>query len=461
DGQVFVAKTVEEAAAEATQQNGKSIYPADLKQDEDVLDTWFSSWLWPISVFDGIRNPDNPEIKYYYPTNDLVTAPDILFFWVARMVMAGWEYRKDIPFRNVYFTGMVRDKLGRKMSKSLGNSPDPIELLNKYGADGVRMGMMLMSPAGNDLLFDESLCEQGRNFSNKIWNALRLIKNWNEDETLPQPAYSELAANWFDAKLNQSIENIENHFDKFRISDALMAIYKLIWDDFSSIYLEVIKPPFGEPIDVTSKQQAIGFMGSLMKILHPFMPFITEELWHSLASQPQGAFIAVEPAPKAQSYNQHLIHDMDFVSDIINGLRNARNTGNISQKQLVQLMVITGDNTPLQRFGSLICKLGSLSQISFPDKKPEGAISFMVRTCECYIPVEQRVDTAEVLAKLHQDLDYQRGFLNSVRRKLENEKFMLNARPQVVEAERQKESDALLRIKAIEAQLSWYEETSI
>lgn len=454
-GEVFVAKTAGEAAIKATAGTGRSIKPEDLKQDEDVLDTWFSSWLWPISVFDGIRKPDNPDISYYYPTNDLVTAPEIMFFWVARMIMAGWEYRKAIPFRNVYYTGIVRDKLGRKMSKSLGNSPDPIELIEKHGADGVRVGMMLLSPAGNDLLFDESLCEQGRNFNNKIWNALRLVKGWSLDETLPQPVYANVSARWFEARLNAAINAVEDHFEKFRISDALMAIYKLIWDDFCSWYLEMIKPPYGQPVDRKTLVTTIHFFETLMRLLHPFMPFITEEIWQHLIERKAGESIMITKAPVAREASSDIITRFEFASEVIIAMRNLRATHNIPQKQPLSLFVRkNNDETADPLFDDVVIKLCNLSSLGYTEEKVSGALSFIVRRTEFFVPAAETVNREEMLAKLQEELKYTQGFLSSVQKKLSNEKFVANAKPEVVASERQKESDALARIKVLEEQIT-------
>jgi valyl-tRNA synthetase len=454
-GEVFVAKTAEQAAEKASHVLNREIRPEDLRQDEDVLDTWFSSWLWPISVFDGIRKPDNPDIKYYYPTNDLVTAPEIMFFWVARMIMAGWEYRREIPFRNVYYTGIVRDKLGRKMSKSLGNSPEPLKLIKKFGADGVRVGMMLMSPAGNDLLFDESLCEQGRNFSNKIWNALRLVKGWSVDENIAQPDYTKVSSQWFEARLNAAIATIEDHFEKFRISDALMAIYKLIWDDFCSWYLEMIKPPYGQPIDATTLNTTLGFFEKLMKLLHPFMPFITEEIWQLLCERIDGASIMKAEAPVAGQADQDIISRFDFAAEVIIAVRNLRTTNNIPFKQPLQLFVKKNNQEAADpTFDEVVMKLCNLDQLGYTEKKMQGALSFVTRRTEFYVPAAQNTNTEETLARLRQELDYSKGFLRSVQKKLGNEKFVANAKPEIVEAERQKECDALARIKVLEEQIA-------
>ncbi|MBE0662076.1 MAG: valine--tRNA ligase [Bacteroidales bacterium] len=454
-GEVFVAKTADEAAINASNQLNRNIQATDLKQDEDVLDTWFSSWLWPISVFDGIRKPDNADIKYYYPTSDLVTAPEIMFFWVARMIMAGWEYRRAIPFKNVYYTGIVRDKQGRKMSKSLGNSPDPLELISKHGADGVRVGMMFLSPAGNDLLFDESLCEQGRNFSNKIWNALRLVKGWNVDNESIQPDYAKVASRWFEARLNAAIIAVEDHFEKFRISDALMAIYKLIWDDFCSWYLEMIKPPFGQPIDKQTLAATVDFFERLMKLLHPFMPFITEEIWQILAERKSGESIMIVAAPHAIKPDQDIISRFDFASEVIIAMRNLRATNNIPQKQPLTLLVKkNNDEAADPIFDGLVIKLCNLEHLGYAEEKVNGALSFVVKRTEFYIPAEQTDNIEEKISKLQEELEYTKGFLVSVQKKLGNDKFVANAKPDVVVSERRKESDALARIKVLEEQIA-------
>jgi valyl-tRNA synthetase len=454
-GEVFVAKTAEEAAAIAGETLNREIRPGDLQQDEDVLDTWFSSWLWPISVFDGIRKPENEDIKYYYPTNDLVTAPEIMFFWVARMIMAGLEYRKEIPFRNVYYTGIVRDQLGRKMSKSLGNSPEPLELIKKFGADGVRVGMMLMSPAGNDLLFDEALCEQGRNFSNKIWNALRLIKGWKTDGEIEQPQYARVSAQWFEARLNAAIMAVEDHFVKFRISDALMACYKLIWDDFCSWYLEMIKPAFGQPIDAATLNTTVDFFEKLMKLLHPFMPFITEEIWQHLDSRRSGVSIMVAEAPPAGQPDHDIIRRFEFAAEVINAVRNLRASANIPFKQPLALLVRKNNEEAADpTFDELVIKLCNLEDLGYTEDKIPGALSFVVRRTEFYVPAEQAGNVEENIAKLRDELKYARGFLVSVRKKLGNEKFVANAKPEIVEIERRKESDTVAKIKVLEEQIA-------
>jgi len=456
-GEVFVAKTANEAALQASKALQKEIHPANLRQDEDVLDTWFSSWLWPISVFDGIRRPENEDIKYYYPTNSLVTAPEIMFFWVARMIMAGWEYRREIPFQHVYYTGIVRDKLGRKMSKSLGNSPEPLELIRKYGADGVRVGMMLMSPAGNDLLFDESLCEQGRNFSNKIWNALRLVKGWKVDNSTIQPAYASVSAKWFEARLNAAIMAIEDHFVRFRISDALMAIYKLTWDDFCSWYLEMVKPTYGQTIDRATLNSTIVFFENLMKILHPFMPFITEEIWNQLNERTPGESIMVEEQPSAGMVDQNIISKFEYAAEVIVAIRNLRAVNNIPHKQALNLLFKKNNNeTADPTFDELVMKLCNLEHLGYTEDKVAGAPSFVVRQTEFYVPGGDNNKIEATMQKLKEELEYMRGFLLSVQKKLGNEKFVANARPEVVETERRKESDAIAKIRVLEAQIAGF-----
>jgi valyl-tRNA synthetase len=428
---------------------------ADLIQDEDVLDTWFSSWLWPISVFDGIRNPDNEDIKYYYPTKDLITAPEILFFWVARMIMAGLEYKKEIPFKNVYLTGIVRDKLGRKMSKSLGNSPDPIMLMEKYGADGVRVGMLLTSPAGNDLPFDESLCEQGRNFNNKIWNALRLVTGWEVDGNLPQPDYAKVAIEWFNAKFNETLLQIEDHYEKYRLSDALMTAYKLVWDDFCSWYLEMIKPVYQHPIDKATFEATIAIFDKLMKVLHPFMPFITEEIWHLLDEKNEGKSIMVSEMPEATTINQEILQQFNFALEIIIAIRTFRKDKNILNKESISLYIRKNNNESADTtFDSLIAKLCNIDKIEYITEKMENAQSFIVKTTECYIPLLQNIDVEAELAKLQIELDYANKFLNSVKQKLSNERFVNSAPAQVVDLEKKKQSDAEQKIKVLEEQIN-------
>jgi valyl-tRNA synthetase len=450
-----VAKTKEEALIRAREKfNLPNLKLEDLKQDEDVLDTWFSSWLWPISVFDGIRNPENPDIKYYYPTNDLVTAPEILFFWVARMIMAGIEYRNDIPFKNVYLTGIVRDKLGRKMSKSLGNSPDPLELIKKYGADGVRVGMLLTSPAGNDLPFDEALCEQGRNFSNKIWNALRLVKGWEIDENLVQPEYAAVSHQWFESKLNFSIQTISDHFQKYRISDALMTVYKLIWDDFCSWYLEMIKPGYQKPIDSKTYHEVIRFFDRLMKLLHPFTPFISEEIWHHLSEKRSDESIMNVQLPESGTINQKLLTSFEGETEVIIGIRNLRKNMNIPQKEELELFVKKNNQEqPDHTFDSLIAKLCNISRIRYIGDKVNNALSFVVQSTEFYIPLANAIDHESEIKKLQEELDYTSGFLFSVLKKLENERFITTAPAEIVEKEIKKKTDAENRISVLKKQI--------
>jgi valyl-tRNA synthetase len=455
--EMVVAKSIEEAIDKAKLQfpELKDLKPEEVKQDEDVLDTWFSSWLWPISVFDGIRNPGNPDINYYYPTNDLITAPEILFFWVARMIMAGLEYRGEIPFKNVYLTGIVRDKQGRKMSKSLGNSPDPIDLMNKYGADGARVGMLFTSPAGNDLPFDESLCEQGRNFSNKVWNALRLIKGWEVDEKLKQPDTSKVAVEWFDARFNEALKNIEDNFTKFRISDALMATYKLIWDDFCSWYLEMIKPAYQQPVDAKTLQQTVGFFEKLMKILHPFMPFLTEEIWHLLSDRDEDDCIMITRLPERHRINHKVLEQFNFAKDVIIAVRGLRNEKNIPMKEQLQFFVKKNHNQPADTtFDGLASKLCNLAAIEYVDEKVTNSMSFVVGSTEFYIPLIGVVDIETEIKKLEEELVYTRNFLNSVIKKLGNERFVSGAPVAVVDLERKKQADAENKIKVLEERIS-------
>ena len=449
--EIEVATSREEAYRLACEKHPGAVQRADdLRQDEDALDTWFSSWLWPISLFDGIRNPDNEEIKYYYPTDTLITAPDIIFFWVARMIMAGEEYRQEVPFHHVYFTGIVRDKLGRKMSKSLGNSPDPIGLIEKFGADGVRMGMLLTAPAGNDIPFDESICEQGRNFSNKIWNALRLVKGWEVSDELQQSYDNGVSIQWMEMRMAQVLEEIERDFNEFRLSEALMKSYKLVWDDFCSWYLEMIKPAYGTPIDRETYNATIGIFDRLMRILHPFMPFVTEEIWHALADRPEGASIMVQHMPHSVFYDQRMIDDFDMAREIIAGVRNLRNSKGLSPKEALDLYI--KGNCPAM-FNGIICKLGNVGKIESVTDKVEGALSFMIGTTECFVPVSLNIDKEAELKKLQEELAYAEGFLATVMKKLGNEKFVNGAPEKVVAVERQKKADAESKIAAIKAQM--------
>lgn len=444
-----VAETAEEALKLAQEKNA-SIKAEDLEQESDCLDTWFSSWLWPISLFDGIENPDNEEINYYYPTSDLVTGPDIIFFWVARMIMAGYEYRGKMPFKHVYFTGIVRDKLGRKMSKSLGNSPDPLDLIDKFGADGVRMGMMLSAPAGNDILFDESLCEQGRNFNNKIWNAFRLVKGW-ETADIEQPKSAEIAVKWFDAKLKEVNEEMQKQFKDYRISEALMTVYKLFWDEFSSWYLEMVKPAYGQPIDQKSYDATLRFFDALLKMLHPFMPFITEELWQHIYDRKDGDSIMREkleiPAPTAEE--QKLAADIEAVKQIIAGVRTVRNQKNIAQKEQLSLQVV-GKND-FEAYNDVTLKMANLDKIEVIDEKSADASSFMVGTDEFAVPLGDLIDVAAEIEKAEAQLKHLEGFLLGVRKKLSNENFVAHAPEKVVALERKKESDSVEKIAALKA----------
>ena len=450
--EVVVANSREEAFQMANAKNPGAVKSADeLRQDEDVLDTWFSSWLWPISLFDGIRNPDNEEIKYYYPTETLITAPDIIFFWVARMIMAGEEYRHEIPFKHVYFTGIVRDKLGRKMSKSLGNSPDPIELINKFGADGVRMGMLLTAPAGNDIPFDESICEQGRNFSNKIWNALRLVKGWETSDELKQSNENAVSVQWMEMRMACVLEEIEKDFSEFRLSEALMKSYKLVWDDFCSWYLEMVKPAYGTPIDNETLEATLNIFERLMCILHPFMPFVTEEIWHTLRERPEGVSIMTQHMPLSVFFDERFLNDFDQARDIIAGVRNLRNSKGLSPKEALELY-IKGNYSGT--FGGIIVKLGNVSKIEVVNEKVEGALNFLVGTTECFVPVSQNIDKGAELQKLQEELKYAEGFLASVMKKLSNEKFVNGAPEKVVAVERQKKADAESKIEAIKAQIA-------
>ena len=444
-----VAETAEEALKLAQAKNA-NIKAEDLEQESDCLDTWFSSWLWPISLFDGIEHPDNKEINYYYPTSDLVTGPDIIFFWVARMIMAGYEYRGKMPFKHVYFTGIVRDKLGRKMSKSLGNSPDPLDLIDKFGADGVRMGMMLSAPAGNDILFDETLCEQGRNFNNKIWNAFRLVKGW-ETADIKQPKSAEIAVKWFDAKLKEVNEEMQKQFKEYRISEALMTVYKLFWDEFSSWYLEMVKPAYGQPIDQKSYDATLRFFDALLKMLHPFMPFITEELWQHIYDRKDGESIMREkleiPAPTAEE--QKLAADIEAVKQIIAGVRTVRNQKNIAQKEQLSLQVV-GKND-FEAFNDVTLKMANLDKIEVIAEKSADASSFMVGTDEFAVPLGDLIDVAAEIEKAEAQLKHLEGFLMGVRKKLSNENFVAHAPEKVVALERKKESDSVEKIAALKA----------
>ncbi|MFA6780309.1 MAG: valine--tRNA ligase, partial [Paludibacteraceae bacterium] len=453
EGGYVVAQSAEEALELAKAKTGNAALKIeDLRQDEDCLDTWFSSWLWPISLFDGINNPGNEEIKYYYPTNDLVTGPDIIFFWVARMIMAGYEYEGEMPFRNVYFTGIVRDKLGRKMSKSLGNSPDPLELIEKFGADGVRMGMMLSAPAGNDILFDESLCEQGRNFNNKIWNAFRLVKGWEVDEKLEQPEAAKIATGWFHEQLGKTIIEINDCFDKYRISEALMAVYKLFWDEFSSWYLEMVKPAYQQPIDKATYETTLSYFETLLKLLHPFMPFITEELYQAIKERDGKDSIMVSLLPTATDFCEKSIHRMETTKDIIAGIRNIRADKGISPRESFDLFY-KGDFCG--KDNAIIEKLANISKITETTGSINGAAaSFMVGTIEISIPLGNNVDVKEEIKKMEDEIKYLQGFLISVEKKLSNEKFVANAKPEIVDNERKKKADAESKIATLKENIA-------
>ena len=441
EGGYVVAATEEEALKLAKEKTGNpALTMEDLRQDEDCLDTWFSSWLWPISLFDGINNPGNEEIDYYYPTSDLVTAPDIIFFWVARMIMAGYEYEGKMPFKNVYFTGIVRDKLGRKMSKSLGNSPDPLELIEKFGADGVRMGMMLAAPAGNDILFDDALCEQGRNFCNKIWNAYRLVSGWTIDDNQPIPEAAKLAISWFESKQNEVTAEVADLFSKYRLSEALMAVYKLFWDEFSSWFLEIIKPAYGQGIHSTVRNAAICYFDNLLRLLHPFMPFITEELWQQMYEREEGESIMVCPLSMDTHVDSEMIQQFEVVKEVISNVRSIRLQKNIAQKETLELQVV-GEN-PVDAFNLVIMKMCNLSAIDVVDTKTEGAASFMVGTTEYAVPLGNMIDVEAEIARMEAELKHKEGFLQGVMKKLSNEKFVNNAPAAVLELERKKQADA-------------------
>ncbi|WP_325450664.1 valine--tRNA ligase [Gelidibacter sp.] len=450
----FVVAENSEAALKLAQQksNNAQLTLADLNQDKDALDTWFSSWLWPISVFDGIRNPDNPEIEYYYPTNDLVTGPDILFFWVARMIVAGYEYRDEKPFENVYLTGLVRDKQRRKMSKSLGNSPDALKLIEDYGADGVRVGLLLSSAAGNDLMFDEDLCNQGKGFANKIWNAFRLVTGWEVAE-IEQPEASKIAVEWYQSKFQQALVEIEDHYSKYRLSDALMGIYKLIWDDFCSWLLEMIKPEYQQPIDSKTFKSVIEIFESNLKILHPFMPFLTEEIWHFIAERTPEEALIVSRYPKLESFDAQLIADFEKVKDVVSGIRTIRKDKNISFKDTIELSVINNEKLS-ERYNSVIEKMGNISKMESVSDAVDGALSFRVHSNEYFIPISGAINLEEEIKKLNDELKYTEGFLKSVQNKLSNERFVNNAPAQVLQNERNKEADALAKIETIKSSLA-------
>ena len=452
EGGDVVAETAEKALEMAKEKTGNaSLTMADLRQDEDVLDTWFSSWLWPISLFNGINDPDNREINYYYPTSDLVTGPDIIFFWVARMIMAGYEYRGKMPFKNVYFTGIVRDKLGRKMSKSLGNSPDPLQLIEQYGADGVRMGLMMAAPAGNDIPFDDALCEQGRNFNNKIWNAFRLIKGWTVDSTIEQPEAAATAVKWFKMQLDKTIAEMDDLFGKYRLSEAMMAVYKLFWDEFSSWYLEMVKPGYQQPVDKSTYLSTLGFFDALLRLLHPFMPFITEELWQALEPRKEGESLMVALIPEVAPVDNLYLEDFEIAKEIVGGVRTIRLQKNIPNKEALELQVLGEHN---DHFNSVIAKMCNLSSIIRTEEKAAGSASFLVRTTEYAVPLGNMINVEEELAKLQDELKYQQGFLASVMKKLSNESFVSKAPAKVIEMERKKQADAESKIKSIEESIA-------
>lgn len=459
-----VAETLTQAAELASEKAGRKISEQDLKQDPDVLDTWASSWLWPIEVFKGFKDEffdatqgkiiaeKNQQLNYFYPTQVLVTAPEILFFWVARMIIAGYEYMNEKPFEDVYLTGIVRDKQGRKMSKSLGNSPDPLDLISKYGSDGVRTGMLFSSPAGNDLLFDEKLCEQGRNFANKIWNAFRLVKGWTVEE-LPTPAENALGMKWFEARLQQALEELEDHFKKFRMSDALMTVYKLTWDDFCSWYLEIIKPEYGKPIDKATYDQTIAFFETVLKVLHPFMPFITEELWHELKDRGERDCIVVASWPQPSTYTSAILNECAYAFQAIGEVRNIRNAKGLSPKQSLSLRVKAGDQNIIDAFWPIVKKMAHLHEVQFVNEKEPNTQTFIIKSTEFFVPLNGTVDKDKQRDDILRDLEYQRGFLASVNKKLSNERFVNSAPPQVIELERKKQSDAEAKIKALEENL--------
>ena len=448
-----VAENIEKALWLAKEKTANSsLTTADLRQDADALDTWFSSWLWPMAVFGGVLNPEGEDFKYYYPTNDLVTGPDILFFWVARMIIAGYEYAGEKPFSNVYLTGLVRDKQGRKMSKSLGNSPEPLGLIEKFGADGVRVGLLLSASAGNDILFDEELCNQGKGFSNKIWNAFKLIKGW-EVADIAQPEASKVAIEWYEAKLQQTLAEIEDNFDKYRLSDALMAIYKLVWDDFCSWFLEMIKPSYQQPIDRATFDKAIEMLENNLKLLHPFMPFLTEEIWHHIAERTPEQALIVGEWPIVKAFDAKLIADFDFATEVISGIRTIRKDKNIPFRDVIELRVMNNEKSSVY-FDSVIQKLGNVTTLEYVSDKVDGALSYRVKSNEYFIPITGNIDLEAEVAKLTEELNYTRGFLRSVQGKLSNEKFVVGAPEQVIANERKKEADALAKIAMIEQSLA-------
>ena len=447
-----VAESIEKALKLAKDKSGNTqLDIIDLRQDSDVLDTWFSSWLWPISVFDGIRNPENEDINYYYPTNDLVTGPDILFFWVARMIVAGYEYKDQKPFKNVYFTGLVRDKQRRKMSKSLGNSPDALKLIEDFGADGVRVGLLLSSAAGNDLMFDEALCQQGKAFGNKIWNAFRLIEGWEVAE-IEQPDYAVIAIDWYYAKFQKTLVEIEDHFSKYRLSDALMTTYKLIWDDFCSWLLEMVKPAYGAPIDKITYEAVVAILESNLKVLHPFMPFLTEEIWQFLEKRTPEKALIVASWPEQKPYDQALLNGFEFASDVVSGIRTIRKEKNIAFKNTIELLVLNKESQT-KDFDAIITKLGNISNLTYTNETVENALSFRVKSNEYFIPANDTIDVAAELLKLEEELKYTEGFLKSVQKKLSNERFVSGAPEQVVASEKKKEADAIAKIDTLKASL--------
>ncbi len=452
-----ISETKQEALEKAkTQTNNPDLTLQDLKQDSDALDTWFSSWLWPMSVFNGILEPNNPEINYYYPTNDLVTAPEILFFWVARMMIAGHEYRGEKPFTNVYLTGIVRDKQRRKMSKSLGNSPDPIKLIHEYGADGVRVGMLLSSPAGNDLMFDIDLCKQGSGFINKIWNSFKLVKSWEVDNSIDQPKSCAIAIEWYKAKFQQTLLEIEDHFSKYRMSDALMSTYKLIWDDYCSWFLEMVKPSFGEAIDEKTYKEVIAILEDNLKILHPFVPFISEEIWQQLGDRSKEEALIISKWPEAVSIDSTIISEFSFASEVISGIRNIRKSKNISFKDQISLQVLNNENTS-NTFNDVIMKLGNVSKLEAVNHQVEGSLSYRVKSNEYFIPIEGAIDVEAEKNKIEEELKYTEGFLKSVQKKLSNERFVGNAPEAVVAVEKAKQADAEAKIQMLRASLAGLE----
>ncbi len=455
DEKFVVAETAEQALAEAKKMPGyENITIDQLSHDEDALDTWFSSWLWPVSLFDGINNPGNDEIKYYYPTCDLVTGPDIIFFWVARMIMAGEEYMNDVPFRNVYFTGIVRDKLGRKMSKSLGNSPDPLELMKQFSTDGVRLGMLLCSPAGGDLLYDDELCLQGRNFTNKVWNAFRLVKGWSVDANIPQPESSKKAIEWFNNKLNKTISEVDKMFADFRLSDSLMTVYKLFWDEFSSWYLESVKPGYQQPIDKATYDATLDFFDKLLKIMHPYIPFITEELWQLLDERKQGESLMLQLQPEASSFDEKLLDRFETAKDVIAKIRQIRQENQMAQKDAIDVYAKLVDGAYDGYFDSVIAKQSNLKSFTQISEAKEGCKTFVAKNVEYYVPMGDNVNVEEEIAKLKAELEYTRGFLKSVEKKLSNERFVAGAPAAVVEREKQKQADAIVKIEALEKQIA-------